>query len=94
MWSTSDTRIATWLALNGVWPEQLSLPRQEQRKRENGRHAHYQMVYERPPSAKVLAAFHDGDNVMHEVLNTYHWIRRQLQEAQGTSLDSPPFRKP
>ncbi len=32
---------------------------------------------------------------MHDVLNTYHWIRRQLHEAQttATDLDRPPFRR-
>jgi hypothetical protein len=35
---------------------------------------------------RVLAAFHDPDNVMHDVLNAYHWIRRQLHEAQTTDL--------
>jgi hypothetical protein len=93
-WTTSDTKIATWLAMCGVWPESLRLSPEERRKKDMGGHAHYEMVYERRPSDRVLAAFHDPENVMHDVLNAYHWIRRQLHEAQTTDLDRPPFRRP
>jgi hypothetical protein len=64
----------------------LRLSPEERRKKDQGGHAHYEMVYDRRPSDRVLAAFHDPDNVMHDVLNAYHWIRRQLHEAQTTDL--------
>ncbi len=52
MWSASDTRIATWLALCDIWPERLRLTPDEKRKKEQGGHAHYEWCMRSGPVTK------------------------------------------
>ncbi len=70
MWYTTNLRLATWLALNNVWPTSYEKP-------EVG--DHYRMCY--PSKPAILDKYPSDPEALKftRIINTYHQLREALQ---------------
>lgn len=84
-WHTSNFRLATHLAVQGVWPASIQA-------RDGNRHL--DLVYPERPKQELLDEFLGGKSEVNSILDAYHTIRIQVQQARDLGVDEVKFRPP
>jgi hypothetical protein len=82
MWHTSNLNLATWLALQGVFPTELRRPT-------SGRH--YMMCYPDKPAQVDAFLYSEEGQALKDTLNLYHKLRKAVQDAGELELETVPF---
>ena len=85
-WHTTNIRLATHLALLGIWPTRIV---------NRNSSDHLSLIYEERPPQMYLDSFLSGeDKGVNKVLDIYHGIHVQMQQAKDLQVDGVAFRMP